>query len=153
LKLIHFTLLKFNIAIENPKEISKMENCIFCNNIYPEQKIKETENFFMIFDINPIQKGHLLIISKNHYANIYDLPREKLHELIDLEKSIIKIIENNFEVLGVTSIKNNGHSMMEGTHFHTHIIPRYIKDDFWTNQKVKQHSLDSHSLGSLLNNV
>ncbi len=57
------------------------------------------------------------------------------------------------EVLGVTSIKNNGHSMMEGTQFHTHIIPRYIKDDFWTNQKVTQHSLDSHSLGSLLNNV
>lgn len=127
-----------------------MKNCIFCNDIHPEQIIKETENFFIVFDINPIQKGYLLIISKGHYANIYDLPSEALHELIDLEKHMIKLIENNFEVLGVTSIKNNGNSMMEGTHFHLHIIPRYIQDGFWANQKVIEHAFDTDILRSFL---
>lgn len=127
-----------------------MKNCIFCNDIHPEQLIKETENFFIVFDTNPIQKGHLLIISKDHYANIYDLPTAMLHELIDLEKHMIKTIENNFEVSGVTSIKNNGHSMMEGTHFHLHIIPRYKQDRFWANQKVLEHDFDTDSLRSFL---
>lgn len=64
-----------------------------------------------------------------------------------------KSIEPNFDVLGVTSIKNNGHSMMEGTHFHALIIPRYIRDDFWAKQKVEQHSIAIHSLGPLLKNI
>ena len=37
--------------------------CIFCECIEDSQILAETDHFFMVYDINPIQKGHLLIIS------------------------------------------------------------------------------------------
>ena len=67
-----------------------------------------------------------------------------------LEQYLSQIIENNFDVLGVSIIMNNGRVMDEGTHFHVHIIPRYAKDAFWDNQNIIQHNLSLKKLSQLL---
>lgn len=41
--------------------------------------------------------------------------------------------------------------MDEGTHFHFHLIPRYIDDNFWDNQIVKEHKLSLQELKLQLN--
>ena len=124
--------------------------CIFCSCIETSQILAETDHFILVYDINPIQKGHLLIISKQHYENIREVPKQVLVELILLEQQVTEIIETNFDVLGVTVMQNNGRVMDEGTHFHVHIIPRYTDDCFWANQKVKQHELLQEQLSHCL---
>ena len=54
-----------------------MNECVFCKIVkkeIPTDKIYDDENFIAILDINPVNPGHTLVVSKNHYENIYALP-------------------------------------------------------------------------------
>lgn len=125
-------------------------NCKFCNDITEQQILLETTHFKVIFDIDPIQHGHLLIISNQHILDIRELSMEQQLEVIQIEKAIITILERHFSIPGVSVIQNNGTIMDEGTHFHVHLIPRYIDDDFWTYQLVKEHELSLQELKDCL---
>ncbi|WP_255314799.1 HIT family protein, partial [Kurthia gibsonii] len=127
--------------------------CIFCNEILEEQVLLESKNYKVVFDIDPIQFGHLLIISKNHVMDIRDITPSQSIELIELEKSIINVFEKYFSVTGISVIQNNGKIMDEGTHFHVHLIPRYTEDNFWGNQNVKQQKIPLQELQSKLKSI
>lgn len=127
--------------------------CIFCNEIKEEQILLETASFKVIFDSDPIQLGHLLIISKSHADSIIDFTSETLLELIILEKKIVEALENNFNILGVSIIQNNGKVMDDGTHFHVHVVPRYTEDKFWDNQTVAKRNIDINQLKQVLSYI
>ncbi|MDT2866766.1 HIT family protein [Lactococcus lactis] len=127
-----------------------MNKCIFCQQIKAEQILSETEHFMVIFDINPVQDGHLLIVSKKHYMDIREMPDEVLFDLVKLEKILVSKIAETFATDGVTIAANNGSIMDEGTHCHVHVIPRYKNDGFWDNQKVVQHENDILKLKAAL---
>lgn len=115
--------------------------CIFCEGIEEKQILLQTENYKVVLDIDPIQSGHLLIISKKHFMDIRELTDSALLELLELQKRIINVFDTYFSVDGVSVIQNNGTIMDGGTHFHIHIVPRYKGDDFWTHQKVNYHPI------------
>lgn len=115
--------------------------CIFCEGIEERQILLQTENYKVILDIDPIQSGHLLIISKKHFMDVREIANSALMELIELQKRIINVFDKYFSVEGVSIIQNNGLIMDEGTHFHIHIVPRYKGDDFWAHQKVNCHPI------------
>lgn len=127
-----------------------MEACVFCTKISEEKKRVSTEHFFVVFDIDPIQIGHLLIISKKHYTNLRELPQEALVERMNLEQKLIALLEEEFGVLGVSVIQNNGKVMDEGTHFHVHLVPRYANDGFWENQILEPVALELSKLSEKL---
>lgn len=127
-----------------------MNKCIFCQQIKAEQILSETEHFMVVFDINPIQDGHLLVISKKHYMDIREMPDEVLFDLVKLEKILVSKIAETFATDGVTIAANNGSIMDEGTHCHIHVIPRYENDGFWDNQKVVHHENDILKLKATL---
>ncbi len=103
-------------------------NCIFCN--IPGEKILHTsKHFHLIEDKYPVSNGHLLIISKEHRTNYFDLTKE---ELTDLDEMIMKsknLIEKKFMPdgynIGMNCGKPAGQTIF---HFHCHIIPRYEGD-------------------------
>ncbi|GIW66241.1 MAG: HIT family protein [Candidatus Parcubacteria bacterium] len=109
-----------------------MDNCPFCQII--QKKIHSfilTENnyFMAILDIKPHAPGHSLIIPKNHYVNITDIPDDCSKDLISIIKEIILILSkklntNNFTI-GINEGKLAGRLV---DHLHIHIIPRF-KDD------------------------
>lgn len=123
-------------------QMNSSENCIFCHQITLNQVLYQTKYFIVVFDTNPAQEGHLLIILRNHHENIITLTKEELRELITLERELAKLLENQLNILGVTIIQNNGRVMTENTHFHVHIIPRYTDDQFWEQQKVVKKQID-----------
>jgi len=104
------------------------EDCIFCkiaNGKIPSKKIYENDNFFSIFDANPIVKGHSLVISKKHFENFLDMPNSLGTELLDcIKNTSMKVIkENNSE--GFNLVNNNSESAGQVVkHVHFHIIPR-----------------------------
>ncbi|MDT2745830.1 HIT family protein [Vagococcus fluvialis] len=134
------------------QEAVLMENCIFCHHIEATNILAESTYFFAVFDIDPIQTGHILVISKKHYETMLDIPNEILLDLLQFEKQIIATLENNFDVLGATIAQNNGAVMDDGTHFHAHLIPRYQDDAFWDSQTVAFKPLDLELLKEKLKN-
>ena len=55
------------------------ENCVFCKiakGDIPSKVLYEDDEFKVILDLGPATKGHALILPKNHYRNLYEIPDE-----------------------------------------------------------------------------
>lgn len=108
------------------------DDCIFCklaNGVFPTNSIYEDENFNVILDVGPATKGHALILPKNHYANIYELPEDTAGEVMKLAKKMATHMTEKLNCDGFNLIQNNGEVAGQTVfHFHYHLIPRY-KDD------------------------
>lgn len=107
-------------------------NCIFCklaNGEIPTATLYEDEAFRVILDANPAAKGHALIIPKEHYANLYELPDELAGKAMVLAKKMITRLSGILGCDGYNLIQNNGEAAGQTVfHFHLHMIPRH-KDD------------------------
>ena len=126
-------------------------DCIFCEFVsgkrkshysgYPFIVINETKNTisFMAIDIPATEDGHLLIIPKNHFTYIEDLPKPVLHELIEhvsIVSKALRKIHSGCNIL-INDGKSAGQKVM---HVHIHIIPRDEKDnikiEIWKHKKI-----------------
>ena len=112
------------------------ENCIFCkiaNGDIPAKTIYEDEEFRVILDLGPATKGHALILPKEHYANLYELPDEKAASVMKLAKKMAAQMTEKLGCDGFNLVQNNGETAGQTVfHFHMHLIPRYLND----NQKI-----------------
>lgn len=110
----------------------KQDNCVFCKIIsgeIPAHTIYEDEKFKVILDVAPATKGHALIIPKDHYANMYELPEDTAADVIKLAKKMMQVMTDKLQCDGFNIIQNNGEIAGQTVfHFHMHLIPRY-KDD------------------------
>ena len=91
--------------------------------------IRSTDFYHLIFDGYPVNKGHVLIISKGHRKDYFELSEDEkfgLHNAIDLAKEIIEK-ENSPDGynIGMNCGKYAGQTVF---HFHCHVIPRYKGD-------------------------
>lgn len=110
----------------------KDDNCIFCklaNGVFPTNSIYEDENFNVILDNGPATKGHCLILPKEHYANLYELPEDTAAEAMKLAKKLAKALTEKLSADGLNLVQNNGAAAGQTVnHFHLHLIPRYEND-------------------------
>ena len=105
-------------------------SCIFCKIASKEIPIKilaETESCIGFLDAFPLAKGHTLIIPKNHYEKIQDLPADVNNELFSIVHRLISKVDS---LTGATlvAIHNGKDSGQEIPHVHVHLIPR-SRDD------------------------
>ena len=112
------------------------DNCIFCkiaNGDIPSKTIYEDEKFRVILDLAPATKGHALILPKNHYKNLLELPEETAADVFVLAKKLATQMKNNLNWDGFNVVQNNEEVAGQTVfHFHMHLIPRYTDD----NQKI-----------------
>lgn len=110
----------------------KQDNCIFCKIIageIPSYTLYENEKFKIILDVGPATKGHALILPKEHYANLYELPEETAAEVIKLAKRMMIRMTDKLRCDGFNIVQNNGEAAGQTVnHFHMHLIPRYKND-------------------------
>ncbi|GGA96033.1 HIT family protein [Macrococcus hajekii] len=126
-----------------------MNHCIFCYDLNDKNVLHETYYFKVVLDIDPIQAGHLLIISKKHHLNFIELDDEELLDLAAIQKRLIKLLEQEMG-LGVTVAMNNGIMMDTDVHFHVHVIPRYKGDGFWDYVRLNDKPFDTEKMKWLL---
>ncbi len=109
-----------------------MSSCVFCKIVdgsLPSHKIFEDERALAVLDINPIRRGHTLILPKKHYENFLDIPEEELAHLSILAKKIAPAIMKATDADGFNIIGNNGASAGQIIlHTHLHVIPRKAGD-------------------------
>ena len=114
------------------KEMISQDNCIFCKIIagkIPSHTIYEDEQFKVILDVGPATRGHALIIPKNHFTNLYELPEEMAADAMKLAKKLMIKMTEKLHCDGFNVIQNNGEVAGQTVfHFHMHLIPRYKED-------------------------
>ena len=113
---------------------------------YPSKTIYEDEKFRVILDLGPATKGHALILPKEHYANLYELPEEMAGDVMKLAKKMATQITEKLGCEGFNLVQNNGDLAGQTVyHFHLHLIPRYRADGQtigWKPQEVSQEELE-----------
>lgn len=127
----------------------KDNNCIFCKiaaGEIPSKTIYEDDMFRVILDLNPATKGHGLILPKNHYANLYELPEETAGEVMKLAKKMAGVMTDKLKCDGFNLVQNNGEQAGQTVfHFHMHLIPRYVNDGQvlgWKEKSTSQEELE-----------
>lgn len=115
------------------------ENCIFCkilNGDIPSAKLYEDDDFAIILDVGPASLGHALVIPKNHYANLFEMPEEMLSKCMGLAKVWGDKLVKALGADGLNLVQNNGLAAGQTVfHYHLHLIPRYEGDSvggLWT---------------------
>lgn len=108
------------------------EKCIFCKiatGEIPSKTLYEDEQFRVILDLGPATKGHALILPKNHYADLYEIPDETMTDVMKLAKKMAGIMTDKLKCDGFNLVQNNGETAGQTVfHFHMHLIPRYKND-------------------------
>lgn len=109
-----------------------MENCIFCRIIggeIPSSTVYEDDDFKVIMDISPAAKGHTIILTKKHFANLLELEDKVAEKGLVLAKKVAAAMKEQLGCDGINLLQNNGEAAGQSVfHLHFHIIPRY-KDD------------------------
>ena len=110
-----------------------MDNCIFCKiiaGVIPSATIYENEEFKVILDRFPANEGHVLIMPKEHCANLFDGEEEKAGRLFALAVKVAKIMKETLGFENMNLVQNNGPVAGQTVnHLHVHLIPRYEGDE------------------------
>lgn len=109
-----------------------MESCIFCKILageIPSVSVYEDECFRAILDVSPAARGHVIILPKEHAADIFELSEETASKLMPVAKKIAEAVKKATGCEGINILQNNGAAAGQTVfHLHVHIIPRYEKD-------------------------
>lgn len=122
----------------------KEKNCLFCKIVageIPSYKIYEDEKFFAFLDINPVNKGHVLIVPKKHSQNILEMEDSLAGEMMILVKKLGKQLKRKLNAGGINIISNiDAPAGQVIFHTHIHIIPRFENDGFehWNGTEYKE---------------
>lgn len=103
----------------------------------PSYKIAENDKFYAFLDINPLVRGHVLVIPKLEVDKAFDLPQDILAEWLVFAQPIAKAIENAFDCnrCGVSIVG------LEVPHAHMHLLPINTADDLnFTREKLQLSS-------------
>ncbi len=96
--------------------------------------------FVAILDRFPATSGHILIIPKKHYKNIFELPEEEAMALYPLAKKLALKVKEKFNADGINIVQNNGEAAGQSVHhFHLHIIPRVDSDEITINKSTNMN--------------
>lgn len=118
-----------------------MSDCIFCKIIkkkIPCYQIYEDDNFLAFLDIQPISKGHTLIIPKKHYNTFEETPSDLLEKIMPIIQKIGIALKKSLAADGFNIGLNNGQAAGQLIlHTHFHIIPRFNDDGLHTWPSVK----------------
>ncbi len=105
--------------------------CIFCEiaaGKMDAHRIFEDDTHIAILDKYPIQRGHTLVIPRDHHEKIIDLPTEGVSALFSRVPRVARAILKATGADGFNIGQNNGRAANQIIpHVHVHIIPRYEK--------------------------
>lgn len=106
-----------------------MSDCIFCKIVsgdIPSYKIYEDDRVFAFLDIKPLSKGHTLVLPKEHFENVFDIPKDLYAYMFEVAKNISANIKEKYEPEGIFINQNNGEMAGQSVpHIHIHVKPIY----------------------------
>ena len=127
----------------------KKDDCIFCklaNGVIPTNSLYEDDVVKVIFDAGPASSGHVLILPKEHFDNVYALDDDTAAHVFQVAVKVAKALKEGLNLEGLNIVQNNGEIAGQTVfHFHMHIIPRYKGDTVnvgWKPGEVTYEEID-----------
>jgi histidine triad (HIT) family protein len=107
-------------------------DCVFCkirDGQIPSFKIYEDSRTLAFMDINPLNPGHCLVITKSHAATIFDVEVLDLQAAIATTKKVAHAVKGAVQADGINILQASGAAAFQSVlHFHFHVIPRFNND-------------------------
>jgi histidine triad (HIT) family protein len=123
--------------------VAKSDGCIFCqiaSRTLAAPVVFEDEVSLAFLDHRPIFPGHTLLIPKQHYETLADLPEALIKPIFAKAQLLERAIEAALQADG-TFVAINNRVSQSVPHLHVHIVPRRRKDGlrgfFWPRQAYK----------------
>jgi histidine triad (HIT) family protein len=91
--------------------------------------VYEDAAIIAFMDLNPANVGHTLVVPKEHWENIYEIPEKVLAEVAAVVKRVSGAVKKTVGAGGISVLQLNGRAAGQSVmHFHVHVIPRFIGD-------------------------
>jgi histidine triad (HIT) family protein len=109
-----------------------MTDCVFCkirDGELPSMRVYEDERTICFMDINPLNPGHCLVVTKTHAPTIFDADEEDLMAAMATAKLVALALLEAVKPDGLNLLQANGAAAFQSVpHFHLHLIPRWAND-------------------------
>lgn len=106
--------------------------CIFCRIVrgeLPCQEIYASDTVLAFLDIAPVHFGHTLVIPREHYTTVFDIPKDLGRELLEAQQKVGQAVMAATRADGLNIGMNNYSAAGQVVfHAHYHLIPRYVGD-------------------------
>jgi histidine triad (HIT) family protein len=107
-------------------------DCLFCKIVageLPAAKVDEDERTIAFMDINPATRGHALVIPREHFRDLHEVPRDDLCATMAAAQRLAAHARDRLDADGVNLLNSCGRAAWQTVfHFHVHVIPRYDDD-------------------------
>jgi histidine triad (HIT) family protein len=114
-------------------------DCIFCKIVageIPSLIVDQDDSTIAFMDINPATRGHTLVIPREHYTDLRDIPADELSAVAIAAQRLAVRASDRLGADGVNLLNSCGSAAWQTVfHFHVHVIPRYRGDPLrlpWT---------------------
>lgn len=123
------------------------EQCVFCRDVVRDRKasiIYENNNVMAFMDIAPVERGHVLVVPKEHFVNIMDIEEWVYLEVHRIARKLSPAIVRAVGAEAVNIGQNNGACANQRVfHYHVHIIPRFCDRRLeWSRRNARTQELD-----------
>lgn len=153
-------MLEEKLKNMSPEELREFQQkqCIFCqiiNGKIPSKKLYDDDKAIAILDINPATKGHVLLLPKEHYAIMPQIPDTELGHLFGVSKKISQALLRGLKVSGTSIFVANGLvAGQRAQHFIIHVIPRQEGDGLLVmNEKLIEQRLQQNVIAAIENKL
>ncbi len=103
-------------------------SCVFCRiarGELPSHKVCEDERTLVFMDIAPVTDGHTLVVTREHFANLFEASPEALGAVMATAKRVAHAIETVLAPEGLMVFQLNGAAAGQTVfHYHMHLMPR-----------------------------
>jgi histidine triad (HIT) family protein len=107
-------------------------DCVFCrirDGQIPSTRVYEDERTIAFMDINPLNEGHTLVISRAHAVTLYEADEADLQAAIVTARRVARAIRESLRPDGLNMLQANGAAAFQSVpHFHLHLVPRFTGD-------------------------
>lgn len=107
-------------------------DCIFCAIVRGEERaalVYEDEDLLAFMDINPINPGHILVLTKAHHETVFEMEPTEVGDLFAQATRLAGAVREAVGADGMNIGQNNGRAAQQIVpHVHVHVIPRYADD-------------------------
>lgn len=107
-------------------------DCVFCkirDGQIPSTRVYEDERTLVFMDINPLNEGHCLVVTRAHAATLYDAAEADLQAAIATARRVAVALRAALQPDGLNMLQANGPAAFQSVpHFHLHLIPRWTGD-------------------------
>jgi histidine triad (HIT) family protein len=109
-------------------DVKHADGCIFCKIVRgeaPAHKVYEDERVLVFMDLFPVTDGHTLIVTKEHFENLFEAEEESLQAVVTTSQRVARAIRTALEPDGLMVFQLNGRAAGQSVfHYHMHLMPR-----------------------------